>query len=190
MLVSQTQFKSIFRCRQNHFIYEWVKWYISWCMTASTGTMFTTNIVFWLLVRINVQNTESLFGENIYRYTDCKTRVLTEKPTGPQLVKKFPALYGILKFITTFTRACHKPLSWARSTQYMPPPSHFLKIHVNISLLILPLTLTSSKLFLSLGSHQQNPVRTSPASHTCGMPRPSLSSLLDHPHNIWWGVKV
>jgi len=39
------------------------------------------------------------------------SRILLEKLTGSQLVKKFPALYGNRRFITTFTSACHLPLS-------------------------------------------------------------------------------
>ena len=35
------------------------------------------------------------------------SRVLLEKPTGFQLVKKFPALYGTWMFITAFTSARH-----------------------------------------------------------------------------------
>ena len=35
------------------------------------------------------------------------SRVLLEKLTGSQLVKKFPALYGTPRFITTFTSAFH-----------------------------------------------------------------------------------
>jgi hypothetical protein len=40
-----------------------------------------------------------------------------EKLTGPHLVKKFPAFYGIPRFITAFTSALHLSLSWARSIQ-------------------------------------------------------------------------
>jgi hypothetical protein len=35
------------------------------------------------------------------------SRVLLEKLTVTQLVKKFPAFYGTPKFIAMFTRACH-----------------------------------------------------------------------------------
>jgi hypothetical protein len=42
---------------------------------------------------------------------------------------------------------------------------------------------------LSLSSHQQNPLRTSPVSHTCQMPRPFHSSLFDHSNNILWGIQ-
>ena len=49
-----------------------------------------------------------------------KSRVLLEKPTGSQLVKKFPAFYGARRFITAFTSARRLSLSWARSIQSMP----------------------------------------------------------------------
>jgi len=40
-------------------------------------------------------------------------RVLLEKPTGLQLVKKFPALYGTRRFITALASVRHPSLSWA-----------------------------------------------------------------------------
>jgi hypothetical protein len=39
------------------------------------------------------------------------SRVLLEKLTGLQLVKKFPALYGTRKFLTALTSAHHLSLS-------------------------------------------------------------------------------
>jgi hypothetical protein len=39
------------------------------------------------------------------------SRVLLEKLTGSQPVKKFPALYGTKSFITAFATARHLPLS-------------------------------------------------------------------------------
>ena len=59
--------------------------------------------------------------------------VLLEILTGPQPVEKFPAFYGTRSFITAFTSARHLSLSWARSIQSMPPPYHFLKVHLNIT---------------------------------------------------------
>ena len=44
-----------------------------------------------------------------------RSRVLLEKLTGFQLVKKFPAFYGTRKFITAFTSVGHLSLSWASS---------------------------------------------------------------------------
>jgi hypothetical protein len=41
-----------------------------------------------------------------------------------RLDKKFPALYGTWRFMTTFTSAHNLSLSWARSVQSMPPPPH------------------------------------------------------------------
>ena len=58
---------------------------------------------------------------------------LPEKLTGPHLVKKFPALYGPRMFITAFTRDRRLSLSWARSIQSVPTPSHFSKIILILS---------------------------------------------------------
>jgi len=68
--------------------------------------------------------------------------VLLDKLTGSQLVKKFLALYGTRSFITEFRSARHLSLFSARTIKSMPPPSLFLKIHLNI---ILPSTPESSK---------------------------------------------
>jgi hypothetical protein len=40
-----------------------------------------------------------------------RSRVLPEKLTGPQLLKKFPAFYGTLRYITAFTKARHLSIS-------------------------------------------------------------------------------
>jgi hypothetical protein len=40
-----------------------------------------------------------------------RSRVLLEKLTVTQLVKKFPAFYGTRRFITVFTRSSHWSLS-------------------------------------------------------------------------------
>ena len=49
------------------------------------------------------------------------SRVLLEKLTGFQLVKKFSAFYGTRKFITAFTIARHLSISWASSIQSLTP---------------------------------------------------------------------
>jgi hypothetical protein len=65
-------------------------------------------------------------------------------------------------------------------------PSHYLKIHFNITL---PFTTRFSKWSPSLKSPHQNPTCTSPVSHTCYMPRPSHSSWSIQPKYIWWGIQ-
>ena len=75
-------------------------------------------------------------------------------------------------------------LSWARAIHLSP--SHLLKIHFNN----FPSTPMSSKWYLFLVSHHQNPQHTSLVSHTCHMTRPSHSSQFDHPNNIWWEVQI
>ena len=87
------------------------------------------------------------------------SRVLLEKLTGSQLVKKLPAMYGTRRFITAFTSARHLSLSCANLIQSMPPTPYFLRIHLNI---ILPSTPGSSKCSLSLKLPHQSPVYASP----------------------------
>ena len=49
-------------------------------------------------------------------------RVLLEKLTGLQLVKKFPAFHGTRRFITTLTSVRHLSLSWASSLHWVKWP--------------------------------------------------------------------
>ena len=48
-------------------------------------------------------------------------RVLLEKLTGLQLVKKFPAFHGTRRFITALTSVRHLSLSWASPIQSTNP---------------------------------------------------------------------
>ena len=68
--------------------------------------------------------TKSFFHyDNITFLLTQWSRVLLEKLTGPQLVKKFPAFDETRRFITPFTTPPNS-LSWARSIQSMP--SHLI----------------------------------------------------------------
>ena len=64
----------------------------------------------------------------VFVYTYLLTpwcRVLLEKLTGLQLVKKFPAFDGTRRFITALTSVRHLSLSWASPIQSIyphPPP--------------------------------------------------------------------
>ena len=118
--------------------------------------------------------------------TPC-SRVLLDKLTRSQLVKKFPAFYGTRRFITAFTSAGHLSPSWTSSIQSMPPHPYFLKIHLKI---IPPSTPRSSKWSLPLRFPHKNPVYASPLLHTCNMPRPSHSSRFDHPNNTGRRVQI
>ena len=114
-------------------------------------------------------------------------RVLLEKLTGSQLLKKFHAFCGTRKFITAVTTARHLYLSWARSIQFMPHPSSWRSILILFSHL---------RLGLSSGSFPQvSPPNTfmllSPPPYVLHVRvRPFHSSRFDHPNNIWWGVQI
>jgi len=125
----------------------------------------------------------------IYIYTYLLTqwsRVLFEKLTGLQLVKKFPACYGTWRFITSFTSVRHLSLSWASLIQSKPShPTSWRSILILSS--HLRLGLPSG---LSLRFPHQNPVHASPLPHTSYMPRLSHSSRCHHPQDIGWGVQI
>ena len=96
-----------------------------------------------------------------------RSRVHLDKLIRSHLVKKFLSFYGKQTFINAFTNFRRLSLSLARSIQSTPPTSHFLKIHLNITL---PSTPGSSRWSPSLRFPHQNPVYTSPFPHTCYMP--------------------
>ena len=52
-------------------------------------------------------------------------RAFLEKPTGLQLVKKFPVFHGTRKFITALTSVRHLYLSWASPIQSIYPQPTF-----------------------------------------------------------------
>ena len=65
----------------------------------------------------NATNTHTM---NTYLLTP-RCRVLLEKPTGLQPVKKFPAFHGTRRFITALTSVRHLSLSWASPIQSIYP---------------------------------------------------------------------
>ena len=113
-------------------------------------------------------------------------RVLLEKLTGLQVVKKFPAFHGTRRFITALTSVRHLSLSWASPIQSIYPP-HLLQIHPNI---IHPSTPRSPQWSLSLRLPHQEPIHPPLLNHTRHMPSSSHSSRIYHPHNIGWGVQI
>ena len=105
-------------------------------------------------------------------------RVLLEKPTGLQRVKKFTAFHGTRMFITALTSVRQLSLSWASPIQSIyPHPTSWR------SILILS---THLRLVLPSGSFPAvSPPYTPPLpTHMRHMPSPSHSSRFYHPHNI------
>ena len=80
---------------------------------------------------VNLTSLETAFKRT--RTLTPWSRVLLEKITGFELVKKFPAFYGTRKFFTAFTSARHMSLSWVSKSQSTPPHSTSWR-----SILILP----------------------------------------------------
>ena len=86
------------------------------------------------------QTVQVHFLAHPYKHTYLLTprsRVLLEKLTGFQSVKKFPTFHGTRRFINAFTSARQLSLSWASSIQSMPshPTSWRFKSHAPFSLL-------------------------------------------------------
>jgi len=80
-----------------------------------------------------------IYRKLTYSLTPCN-RVLLEKLTGSQLVKKFPEFYGIRMFITALTSARQLSITLASSIQSIPPyPTSrisilILSIHLRLGL--------------------------------------------------------
>jgi hypothetical protein len=109
------------------------------------------------------------------------SRVLLEKLTGFQLVKKFPAFYGNRRFITAFTSAPPVPIL----NQINPvhaPPSHFLKVHLNI---ILPSTPCVFQVISIPQVPHQSLVCNFSLPRTYYMARLSYYSRFYQPNNVW-----
>jgi hypothetical protein len=88
-----------------------------------------------------------------------------------------------VKFPLSFT-CSYLDLEW--SSPY-PPPSHFLKIHLNI---ISNLHLGLPSVFFPSGFFTKTLHSPLLFPHTCYIPRPTHSARFDHLNNNEWGVQV
>ena len=110
-----------------------------------------------------------------YLLTPC-SRVLLEKLPAFAANQEIPRILWNPK-VDYGTHKRPPPVPILSQLHLVPTtPSHFLKIHLNI---ILPSMSWSPQWYLSLRFPHQNPVHTSPFLHTCHMPRPSHSSILN-----------
>ena len=108
-------------------------------------------------------------------------RVLLEKLTGLQLVKKFPAfLWNPKVRYRTQKRPPPVPVLGQPNPVHIPT-LHLLEIHPNI---IHPSTPRSPQWSLFLRFPHQDPIRPPLLTHTRHMPSASHSSRFYHPHNI------
>ena len=101
--------------------------------------------------------------------------------------KKIPRILWNLK-VHYHIYKCPSPWPYPEPHWSSPhPPSHFLMIHLNITL---PPIRGCSKWPLSHNFSHQNPAYTPTLPHMCYRPHPSPSSRFDQPNNNWWGVQI
>ena len=111
-----------------HFIYIWILNYkaikTAFVSDWKVNTWYCKCMITYLLIYLL---THSLSHTPTHSLTPW-SRVLLEKLTDCQLVKKFPPFHGTWRFITALTSACHPSLSWTRSIQspypHIPLPDH------------------------------------------------------------------
>ena len=79
-------------------------------------------LVFYMFRTSYVHHQEvSITSFNLVDLLTPWCRILLEKLTGLQLVKKFPAFHGTRRFITVLTGVRHLSLSWASPIQSIYP---------------------------------------------------------------------
>ena len=110
-----------------------------------------------------------------------QSRVLLEKLTSLQLVRKFPAFYETWRFITAFTSACHLSLSWASSFQSIPQHPTCWR---SILILSSHLCLVSPRVSFLQVSPPKPHTRLSPPAYVLHAPPISLFLILS-PKQYW-----
>ena len=115
--------------------------------------------VYWVGVGLYVQPQTRADCKSLYLHTPW-CRVLLEKLTGLQLVKKFPGFHRSRRFITALTSVRHLSLSWASPIQSIyPHPTSWTSVFILSTHLCLglpsghlPSDFPSKNLYTSLSS--------------------------------------
>jgi hypothetical protein len=145
------------------------------CLVGSARTLLRYLEGMWVAYHTgcsprNVVRFLDFYKINYTYLTHSWSWALLEKLPIVQLLKNFPAFYGTRRFITVFTRALHRSLSWARWIQSIP--SHLSKIHFNI---VHPPTSWSSQWSLSFWLSHHYPLCIPLLPHSCYMPQLYIS---------------
>ena len=154
----------------------------AWCLTANDGKKFAylgqevaekniwSNICSRILEEQNKWRSEAIIWRTGHTYLLTPwCRVLLEKLTGLQLVKKFPVFHGTRRFITVLTSVRHLSLSWANPIQStFPHPTSWrsiliLSTHLRLGLPsgLLPSGFPTKTLYTPLSS----PIRATCTAH-------------------------
>ena len=141
----------------------------------------------WLVLAF-VRRQKYGFTSHSLTYSLHGAKVLLQKLTGSQLVKKFSKFYGTWCFITAFTSAHHLSLSWASSIQSIPPQHPYSWISISVLTYHLRLSLSSGLFHSGFRTKTLHSPLLSP--HACYMSRQSHSTPLYHPNNIGWAVWI
>jgi len=157
-------------------------------LCASYGMLWVTMILFSDQIHIHCITIHLTHTTDFtYLLTPWST-VLLEKLMGSQLVKKFPAFYGIQRCINKVTRASHLTLSQARSVQStsrIPLPeglSYYYYYYPPIYASVIQVVSFSRV-------SQPKPCMHLSFLHTCYLPCPSHSSQFYHTNNNWEWVR-
>ena len=121
-------------------------------------------------------------------------RVLLEKVTGLQLVKKFPAFHGTRRFITALTSVRHLSLSWASPIQSIyPHPSSWrsvliLSTHLRLGLPsdLFPSVFPTKNLYTPLSS----PIRATCLAHLILLDFITRTIFSEVYHYYYWYIKI